>query len=194
MKTLSYLLLTLLLGPCSLYAQINYTINDLATVTIEGTSTMHDWEMETRKVTGNAGFVFDGNELTDIRSLNVIIPSESLKSGKGAMDKNAYKALKTDNHQEITFILGSVGKIAKSGGKFILTTEGKLTIAGTTKNVQLTATVASKGNGDVQCTGNTVIKMTDYGVEPPSFMFGSVKTGDQIEVVFDVTFTKSLNQ
>lgn len=194
MKTLSILTLILLPGLHSLYAQTNYTINNLATVSVEGTSTMHDWTMETAKVTGKAGFILNGDEITGIRSLSVTIPAESLKSGKGAMDKNAYKALKTDDHKEIGFILGKVNKIEKSGDKFILTTEGKLTIAGATKNVQLTATALPKSNGDLQCTGSTTIKMTDYQVEPPSFMFGSVKTGDQITIAFDVTFSRSLNQ
>lgn len=194
MKTLTVLFLTLLLGSHTLYAQTNYTINDLASIKIAGTSTMHDWEMETPKVTGKAGFILDGNEITGIKFLDVTIPSESLKSGKGAMDKNAYKALKTNDHKEIGFILNKVSKIEKSGDKFILTAEGRLTIAGTTKNVQLLTTVLPKGNGDIQCTGETSIKMTDFGVEPPSFMFGSVKTGDQLEIAFDVSFTKSLNQ
>lgn len=194
MKTLSVLILTLLLGTCSLNAQTSYTINDLATIKIEGTSTMHDWEMETRKVAGNAGFLLEGNEIKGIKSLNITIPSESLKSGKGPMDKNAYKALKTDDHKEIGFILTKVSKIERSGDKFILTSEGRLTIAGATRNIQLMATVLPKGNGEIQCTGDTVIKMTEYEVEPPSFMFGSVKTGDQLKIAFDVTFTKSLNQ
>ena len=194
MKTLTVLFLTLLLGSHTLYAQTNYAINDLASIKIAGTSTMHDWEMETPKVTGKAGFILDGNEITGIKFLDVTIPSESLKSGKGAMDKNAYKALKTNDHKEIGFILNKVNKIEKSGDKFILTAEGRLTIAGTTKNVQLLTTVLPKGNGDIQCTGETSIKMTDFGVEPPSFMFGSVKTGDQLEIAFDVSFTKSLNQ
>lgn len=194
MKTPVVLFLTLLLGTYPVCAQNIYTINDLAIIKIEGTSTMHDWEMKTSKVTGKAGFILDGNEIKGIKSLNVTIPSESLKSGKGAMDKNAYKALKTDDFKEIAFALTNVSKIEKSGSRFDLTCEGRLTIVGTTKDVQLTVTVVPKGNGDIQCTGETAIKMTDYKVDPPSFMFGSVKTGDQLEMTFDVTFTKSLNQ
>jgi hypothetical protein len=30
--------------------------------------------------------------------------------------------------------------------------------------------------------------MTEYNVEPPTFMFGSVKTGDEINVIFDLAF------
>jgi hypothetical protein len=40
------------------------------------------------------------------------------------------------------------------------------------------------------CKGSKKIKMTDFNVEPPSFMFGSVKTGDEITVTFDVTLAQ----
>jgi len=30
------------------------------------------------------------------------------------------------------------------------------------------------------------IKMSDYGIDPPSFMFGTVKTGDEMTVSFNV--------
>jgi hypothetical protein len=34
------------------------------------------------------------------------------------------------------------------------------------------------------------IKMSEYNVEPPSFMFGAMKTGDEITVKFNVTLKK----
>lgn len=191
MKTLSILLVGFWCVPYGLFAQTVYTIHDKATVKIEGTSTMHDWEMNTRKVSGKAEFIFDGTDVKGIRSLHITIPSESLQSGKGAMDKNAYKALKTDDHKEIRFTLTEVTRVERSGSRFILTCLGKLTIAGTTKEVQLTATCLPGDGGTIQCIGEKAIRMTEYGVEPPSFMFGSVKTGDELQIVFDVVFTKS---
>lgn len=191
MNTRIILLILLAGSPFLLAAQAIYAVNDAAVITIEGTSTMHDWEMETKKVSGKAEFILDGNEVRGIKSLYITVPSESLKSGKGAMDKNAYKALKTNDHREINFTLTDVSKIETSGGKYILTCEGRLTIAGKTKAVELTATCLPKSNGSIQCKGGKVIKMTEYEVEPPSFMFGSVKTGDQLEIEFDVMFSKS---
>ncbi|HNA42827.1 MAG TPA: YceI family protein [Saprospiraceae bacterium] len=63
---------------------------------------------------------------------------------------------------------------------------GNLTIAGTTKPVTLTATVAAKDGGILHCTGSKTFKMSEYQVEPPTFMFGTVKTGDEITVTFNV--------
>lgn len=190
MKPLPLILLTLFVGSYTANAQSVYSINDVAALKVAGTSTMHDWEMETKKVSGNAEFVVDGNELKGIRSLRITIAPESLKSGKGAMDKNAYKALKTETHKEITFALGKVTKVEKSGNKFTLTCEGNLTIAGKTKPVQLIAECRPGANGEIRCTGTKAISMTEYDIEPPSFMFGSVKTGDEVQIVFDVVFAK----
>ncbi len=191
MKPLPLILLALFAGTCFTSAQSVYSINDVGSLKVAGTSTMHDWEMEKKKISGKAEFVLDGNELKGIRSLRINIAPESLKSGKGAMDKNAYKALKTDTHKEITFALTRVTKVERSGNKFTLTCEGNLTIAGKTKPVQLIAECRPGANGNIQCTGTKAISMTEYDVEPPSFMFGSVKTGDEVQIVFDVVFAKS---
>lgn len=191
MKRLPLILLALAVGPYLTNAQNLYSINDAAALRVAGTSTMHDWEMETKKVSGKAEFILDGNDLKDVKSLRITVAPENLKSGKGAMDKNAYKALKTDTHKEITFVLTRVTKVERSTDRYILTCEGNLTIAGKTKPVQLIAECRPGASGNIQCTGTKAINMTEYDVEPPSFMFGSVKTGNQVEIVFDVVFAKS---
>ncbi len=163
--------------------QVNY--KQTGAVIIAGTSTMHDWTMTSKEATYSAGFEVsaDGTP-TKLNTVSVTLPAESLKSGKGAMDNNAYKALKTDKNKEITFRLTS----SKITGKSITCT-GNLTIAGTTKPVDVDVTYEVK-NGNLVCKGSKKIKMTDFNVEPPSFMFGSVKTGDEITVTFDITLTQ----
>jgi polyisoprenoid-binding protein YceI len=163
--------------------QVNY--KQTGAVIIAGTSTMHDWTMTSKEATYSAGFEVsaDGTP-TKLNTVSVTLPAESLKSGKGAMDNNAYKALKTDKNKEITFQLTS----SKITGKSITCT-GNLTIAGTTKPVDVDVTYEVK-NGNLVCKGSKKIKMTDFNVEPPSFMFGSVKTGDEITVTFDITLTQ----
>src|SRR5205085_5914337 len=113
-------------------------------------------------------------------SLVFSLAAESLKSGKSAMDKNAYNALKTDINKQIAFQLVS----AKIEGNKILCT-GKLKIAGTTKQIDVEVAYTTLPGGSLQCKGSKKILMTDYKVEPPTFMFGSVTTGDEITISFD---------
>jgi polyisoprenoid-binding protein YceI len=190
MKTPAILFLTLVC-PMVASAQKVFTTCEDGLIKIEGTSTMHDWDMTTGSIAGTAAFVLEGNAIRDINSLSITLAAESLKSGKAAMDKNAYKALKTDRHRDIAFVLTDVKRIEKSGGTYTITCQGNLTIAGTTKPIQLTANAVVKGNGKIECSGEYALKMTDYNVEPPSFMFGSVKTGDDLLVKFSVVFTGS---
>ena len=105
------------------------------------------------------------------------------------MDKNAYSALKTDKNKQITFQLAS-GKIE---GKTIRCV-GSLTIAGTTKQIDVDATYTILSDGSIQCKGSKKLAMRDYNVEPPSFMFGTVTTGNEITVSFDVVLALKKTQ
>lgn len=191
MKKQAIILSLVLSCPFFINAQSWYSVDQVATLKIEGTSTLHDWEMESNKASGKAEFILEGNQIKEIKSLDITVPAESLKSGKSAMDKNAYKSLKTESHKDLRFNLTRVLKVEASGGKCIVTCEGNLNIAGKTKLVQLKADCLARENGRIQCIGTKSINMKEYDVEPPSFMFGSVRTGEEITIEFDVLFQKS---
>ncbi|MBX2913824.1 MAG: YceI family protein [Cyclobacteriaceae bacterium] len=166
------------------WAQKPYKVSGTPAITIAGTSTMHDWTMTSKQVTAQAQFEVDANgQLSKVNSILVIIPAESLKSGKGAMDKNAYNALKTDKNKDLKFQL-TAAAVAGSN----IEAQGTLTIAGTPKPIDLLVTAQSEANG-IRFQGSKKIKMTEFNVEPPSFMFGSVKTGDEITITFDITLS-----
>lgn len=189
--TVSLLTIAFVLISLTSQGQVRYTQSNTSRMSIAGTSTIHDWTVTSEKTTYDA--VFETNAQGDplqLISLVVSVPAESLKSGKNGMDKNTYSALKTDKHKQITFQLAS-GKI---DGKTIRCV-GSLTIAGTTKQIEVEATYTTLPDGSIQCKGSKKLAMRDYNVEPPSFMFGSVTTGNEITVSFDVILTpQKLNQ
>jgi polyisoprenoid-binding protein YceI len=163
-------------------AQQSYRQTGAPVFTVAGTSTMHDWTMTSSGATYNATFEMNADGTPEKLTLvTVSLPAESLKSKEKAMDKNAYKSLNTDKYKDITFQLTS----AKITGKTI-SCNGKLTISGTTKPVDVDVTYEAK-NGTLVCKGSKKIKMTEFNVVPPSFMFGTIKTGDEITVSFEVT-------
>jgi polyisoprenoid-binding protein YceI len=178
-------MLTLMIALASpaIQGQTRYTPNTPSKITIAGTSTLHDWTMASSETTYEAQFEVDADGApVRLASLTFTVPAESLKSGKGAMDKNAYSALKTDTYKQIAFQLSSASMDAKT-----IQCAGKLKVAGVTKQVEVDVTYTLLPGNIIQCKGTKKIKMTDYGVEPPSFMFGSVTTGDEITISFEVT-------
>lgn len=160
----------------------SYRITGKPVITITGTSTLHDWTMNSDQANLQATIETDGNGTpTKLASLSVNIPAESLKSGKSAMDKNTYTALKTDKNKQIIYQLTS----SIINGKTI-SNSGNLTIAGTSKQTSVEATFEVLGDGSLKFKGSKKIVMSEYNVEPPSFMFGSVKTGDEITLTFEI--------
>lgn len=137
--------------------------------TVAGTSTLHDWSMTSTNGTFSGNV--NGNAIHDI---TYKLGAKTLKSGKGPMDGNAYKAIQADKFPNITFTASSVNM-----GKGTMT--GKLTVTNVTKTITLPVTVAKNGNA-YTIAGTANIKMTDYGVTPPAFMMNTVKTGNDITI------------
>jgi polyisoprenoid-binding protein YceI len=175
------LLLTGVMGkPAS--AQISYQQARDTQLTIEGKSTLHDWSMTSTEGRYNAEFeISEDRKLTKLNSLTFSIRFESLKSGSNALDKNAYSTMNTAVNKNITF------KLLKAlvGPQKIHCT-GNLNVAGTTRPIDLDVSYQLSDNGALTCTGSTEIKMTDYNIDPPIFMFGTVRTDNDITVSFKV--------
>ena len=168
-----------------------YNVNNAASsLKVEGTSNVHDWEITAKDLQGSMKVQMTDGQLVQIDDIKFTVVAESLKSGKGGMDKNTYKALNTDKHKTITYQLQKVNNLdctSKSSCK--VTTTGALTIAGTKKNAEIV--FDAKVSGDkVVLSGNKKIKMTEFKVDPPTAMFGTITTGDDLDIKFQVTFNK----
>jgi polyisoprenoid-binding protein YceI len=152
---------------------------------VAGTSTLHDWTMTSTEATYDVKFEVsaDGTPV-QLTQLTYSVPAETLKSGKNAMDKNAYSSLHTDKHKKITFVMTSASIVDTK-----VKCTGNLTIAGVTKTIPVEATCKSVANGEITCNAKTSLKMTDYKVEPPTFMLGSIKTGNEIQLTFNITLS-----
>ncbi|HPX05794.1 MAG TPA: YceI family protein, partial [Tenuifilaceae bacterium] len=72
------------------------------------------------------------------------------------------------------------------GSGYKVSTTGTLTISGVTQNVTINATGKLLPNGAIEFTGEKALKMTSFKVEPPTAMFGAMKTGDEVTIDFKV--------
>lgn len=181
-KGIILLLLAQLVAGVSI-AQVQYQSQRLHMV-VSGTSTLHDWDMQSSKGTCSATFTFDATgQCSGLTALNFTMPAESLKSEHKSMDKNAYKALKTEQHPSIAYALNTA-TVAPDG---TIKCSGRLTIAGVTLNEDLLATAKVNADKSITVKGSEQISMKNFNIAPPSFMMGTVKTGNNITVTFDVT-------
>lgn len=159
-------------------------------IKVDGTSNIHDWTIISESFQGSLTATVENDKLVKIGNLEFTVPSESLKSGKSAMDKNTYKALDSKTHKNITYKLEKVkGVDCSAAGLCKITTSGTLSISGVKKPVDITFDATVSAN-QISISGSKELKMTDYKVKPPTAMLGTITTGDAVTISLKATFTK----
>ena len=177
-----------MIGAVSAIAQTNYR-TQVIDVKLNGTSNLHDWEMKAVAGTSDASIVVANGKITSLSKMNFSLPVKNLKSGKSAMDKNTYKALKNDVNPNISFVMSSATVTPTGGNNYKFNCFGKMTIAGTTNQTDLLAT-GTYNPADKSFTVNGIkkMKMTDYNVKPPKALLGTIKTGNDISIAYTIKF------
>jgi len=180
------LLFCMQLAVSAAMAQVNYHAQGVHTV-VSGTSTLHDWKMESSQGECTAIFTLDAaGQLNSLTALRFTMPAQSLKSEHSGMDKNAYKALKTDKSPTLTYQLTTATLTPDGTVKCM----GKLTLAGAVQETELTATAKVNADKSITVKGSKKISMKTFNIAPPSFMMGTVKTGNDVTVSFELTLKK----
>lgn len=165
-------------------AQVQYSSVPGVNIKVEGTSNIHDWEMNANNGSCAGVFTLAANgSLTAVSNLSFSMVAEGLKSEHKAMDKNTYKAMNTDKYPNITYTSNSLVVKPGSGG-YIITAKGKLSISSVAKDVELAAFCTVAADKSITCSGSYKMKMTDYNVTPPSIMFGAIKTGNEVTIKY----------
>lgn len=183
------LVMALSLLPAAISAQSYKLNNSEGELMVTGTSTLHDWEEVAEQKSGSITLDNSG-ELPKINSLKFTVEAESLKSGKGAMDKNTYKALNTDDHKQIVYEMKqvkSISPVVSTANKYKVVATGSLTISGTTKIIDLPFTLTIN-DSKVLLEGKKPLKMTDFNIEPPKALLGTITTGDEIEIHYNTVW------
>jgi polyisoprenoid-binding protein YceI len=159
---------------------------------IEGTSTIHDWTCKATSLDAAIEVDAAAAQLAAappkmLKKVLVKVPVRSLKCGHGGMDDNMYKALKADSDPQISYILASFEPANEEATEFTLKTVGTLTIAGKENKLQMDVAAVRLPDGTVKATGTVPIKMTDFGIKPPTAIFGRIKAGDDVKVKFELS-------
>ncbi len=167
-----------------------------SSIKVEGTSTIHDWVVECKLISGT--MLTEGEFPTDLSvtkvpelkrlpQMIIRVPVRSIKSGKRNMDTVMHAAMKQPEHPFIGYQLTKMtpSKEPREAGKPLrYDMVGDLTIVGVKKSVAIPVEVVGHENGGLRFTGQVKLKMTDYGIKPPApkISLGLIRTGDEVVV------------
>jgi len=174
-------------------------------IRIEGTSNIHDWQVESSLFGGKAevGEDFPLKPGATIKpgpmaaKVEVFIPVQQLKSVEkdgspysGKMDTRMYEAVSEPANKRITYTLTSLtAKAAPTAADqpYSFEAVGELCVAGVTNKITMPVMVTVLEEGKVKSAASTTVKMTDYKIEPPALtVLGlGIKTGDDVKVFFE---------
>ncbi|WP_181308753.1 YceI family protein [Rufibacter sp. XAAS-G3-1] len=185
-------LLAVLALPQGLVAQSLYSTSptDAGTVKVTGTSDLQEWSMTSTAAESQGLFAFDDmNQLRSVSSLKFTLGAETLKSGLRAMDRKAYKALKSGKFPDIRFTLDSA--VVKPGqtNPYLVRATGGLTIKGVTQPVSLDLAARVNADGSITLKGTKALSFSDFYIKKPSFMGGVMQAGNDIEVAIALTYS-----
>ena len=162
-------------------------------VKVLGTSNLHDWTMKGSGLTCEAQFTVSTGSLFQLLTLNGLtfnMPVANLKSDESLLNSRAYKAMNAEKHKNISFRMSSAVISPQSTNQYVVRASGQLTISGVTRDVTLQATLQIQQDRTVVVvTGSQKIKMSEFGITPPSFMLGALRTGDNVTIDFNLRFS-----
>ena len=165
---------------------------------LEGSSNVRDWRCDATTLDASVD-VDDAmhsaaSTATRIRGVQVRVPARALTCGRSQMDHIMYKALHVDDAPECRQIIGRFEVVSVAAGeRSSLVMQGTLRIAGRDRLVRMPVDLQEQADGSVRAKGALPILMTDYGISPPTALFGVVRTENRIVVKFDLLVDRPAN-
>ena len=111
----------------------------------------------------------------------------SLRTGDTGRDRDMLKVLEADKHPEIRFTVATAEASFNSlspSADVLLTIKGGMFIHGVERPMTFPARARLRDER-VWVRGESRLRLTDFGISPPSRLF--LKVGDEIQISFDVT-------
>lgn len=168
---------------------------------IEGTSTIHDWQVESPLILGSLevgpNFPLEpGQSVTPGKveakgEASIVV--KSLRSVKDdgkpyddKMDDKMYHMMSYTNYSKIVYRLTELTLKEAPKDKnapYVFDSKGDLAIAGVTNSISMPINVVPLEGGKIKISGTIGLKMTDFKIEPASIIV--VKTGNDVKIKFD---------
>lgn len=163
---------------------------------IDGTSTIHDWTVESKVIGGfielESNFPLDPSQeapkdLKVTPRVEVNIPVRQLKSGKSLMDTVMHNAMKAEDHPRIEYRLLELTPKGKSDAGMKFAAKGTIKVSGVITTNEFDVVMSKTADQKIKVAGETKLKMTDFGIEPPApkIALGAIKTSPDVKLTFE---------
>ncbi|MFL6247634.1 MAG: YceI family protein [Thermoanaerobaculia bacterium] len=118
------------------------------------------------------------------------IPVTTFRCGNRVMENDMRNALKADRHPQVAFtfreLRGGVQHDLDTG-LYHATIAGDLTLAGVTRRIDLNVSAQRLSRTSFRVRAALPLRMTDFGITPPSALFGAIRARNSLTVRFDLT-------
>ena len=187
----------------SFQQQSSYFASDASRLWFEGSSNVNEFECNAENYSGEALLPdYQETESTArlaqvkeiLSSVKLEIEVDSIECGQRKMNKDLQKALKADTFPEITFNFREAELTSQPqthNDVFDVKVHGELTVAGETREISFVTEAHVRDDERFRARGQTTIKMTDFGVEPPRALMGLIRADDELTVHFDLIATSN---
>lgn len=117
------------------------------------------------------------------------VPVAAIRCGNRLMEREMLRALRGREHPQIEYrFRGLAGSIRHEPGSglYVARVDGDLTVAGVTRPVTLEVQGWRLSPTSFYLRTATPLRMLDFGVKPPTALFGLIRTRNDVRVYFDL--------
>jgi len=137
-----------------------------------------------------------GDQLARFRGAVLELKTRALDCGHKGMNKDMYQTLQADKYPTIEIRLEAVRYQPGYSPEFCsewvtMLASADLTVAGHTRRVHLEIRGKQTGDDKYRFQSQLPVRMTDFGIEPPTALLGLVKVDDEITINLDLILSAS---
>jgi len=164
------------------YAMSLEVIPNRSRVSFQGYSTLHDFTGKTDRVYGRVRGLknLDFRQLEERPRAHFYVDARSMTTDNESRDEEMYKRLRTNRFPRIEYRLTRARVVEHGDTTFEIDARGVLTVAGDTRFLR--TRIRGRQHGDTVTLDTSFrLKMSDFGITPPSFMW-MVQTKDRVDL------------
>jgi len=120
---------------------------------------------------------------------DLTIPVTTIQCGNRVMESDMRRALKADRYPTVAFAFRALrGGIQHDldTGLYRASIAGDLTLAGVTRTIDLPVSAQRISRSSFRIRAVLPLAMSDYGITPPTALFGAIRARNNLTVTFDL--------